>query len=64
MPFSSTVIMMGCSLAICLSSRMSKGLQNLGSNRRPVQAQTGTALTFCSMHLALEKVAADTVFYC
>ena len=31
MPFSSTVIMMGCSLAICLSSRMSKGLQNLGS---------------------------------
>ncbi len=31
MPFSSTVIMMGCSLAICLSSRMSRGLQNLRS---------------------------------
>lgn len=29
MPFSSTVIMIGCSLAICLSSRMSKGLQKL-----------------------------------
>ncbi len=31
MPFSSTVIMMGCSLAICLSNRMSRGLQNLRS---------------------------------
>lgn len=33
MPFSSTVIMMGCSLAICLSNRMSRGLQNLRSKR-------------------------------
>ena len=34
MPFSSTVIMMGCSFAICLKSRMSKGLQNLHSGRQ------------------------------